>query len=827
MANIGGLSGSTSNSVSSIRGYGGLVSGLDRDSLIEGMTYGTKSKIQAQNQKKEKLQWTQNSIRNISNKLIEFSKKYASYTSPTTNLSSSSFFNKTMITALGSNSGKVTVTGNGSSASNVTITGVKQMASNASMTMNNEASAQSLNTGALSTDMTDTQTVGRLEGQNLTFGYGNKSFMVSLLSGTDSKGYTYRYDTAENAVESINKRLSEVSIGTSATDTKKLGDVVEAYKDAAGNIQLRTHGDTAGNTVTLKGGSAQAWDALGLSRTDTEQTLTTGGTSLSNKNKLTEELTLADRIGGKKLSFTYNGSTKTIELLGADDIKSGGLDALKKDLQKKLDKEFGQGRIRVSLTGNASDPTRKLEFETIRPDSDNSNLSDNDVDKSSILSLSSSDYGVLGKTGAFHVDYGTSNRLNTGSSLLDSGLTSLSPLNLDSLSEADKDRLRQQPLDLFINGVEIKDAEGNKFTYGSSISSIINAINSSDAGVKVNYLNSADKFTVEATSPGASGDIDLSAPGGATNTLGTLLFGGAGDHTIVEGKDAVVTVKYAGSNNEVELVRGSNSFSLDGMNVTVNGTFDSTATGGGDPITFSAKADTDKIVSTVTEMVESYNEIIELINKEVSTKPNRNFAPLTDEQKEGLTESEIEKWEEKAKEGLLFNDSDMRSLTEKMRFLFPSGSEDKRLLESYGISTSTSYTDNGKLVVDETKLRAAIESDTEGVQELFTRPAKTNGENDGGGFMTRISSIFNSYASTTGATKGVLVERAGSVYAPTSILKNSIQKQIDSITKYIDRLNDKLVTETDRYIKKFTQLENLISQMNSQSSSLSQFGVGA
>ena len=77
------------------------------------------------------------------------------------------------------------------------------------------------------------------------------------------------------------------------------------------------------------------------------------------------------------------------------------------------------------------------------------------------------------------------------------------------------------------------------------------------------------------------------------------------------------------------------------------------------------------------------------------------------------------------------------------------------------------------------------------------------------------------YGKTTGATKGVLVERAGSVHAPTSILKNSLQKQLDSIDTYIDKLNDKLKTEQDRYISQFTSLETLINQMNSQSSYLS------
>ena len=84
--------------------------------------------------------------------------------------------------------------------------------------------------------------------------------------------------------------------------------------------------------------------------------------------------------------------------------------------------------------------------------------------------------------------------------------------------------------------------------------------------------------------------------------------------------------------------------------------------------------------------------------------------------------------------------------------------------------------------------------------------------------MTRIQEIYGKYAGMTGAVKGVLVERAGSKYAPTSILNNSIQKQMDDIDDIIENLQDKLKTEQDRYISQFTALETLISQMNSQSS---------
>ena len=172
---------------------------------------------------------------------------------------------------------------------------------------------------------------------------------------------------------------------------------------------------------------------------------------------------------------------------------------------------------------------------------------------------------------------------------------------------------------------------------------------------------------------------------------------------------------------------------------------------------------------------------------------------------------------------MLFNDSDLRGISDSLRFIFESGSSDKAMLESFGISTSSNYGDNGKLVFDETKFRAALESNPEDLQKLFTKTADSaTGEK--GGVMARITSVTDKYASTTSATKGILIEKAGSIYAPTSILNNYLQKSVDSINDYITRLQGQLKTETDRYVKQFTSLESLISQMNSQSSWLSSFG---
>lgn len=827
------ISGST-NSASSIRGYGGLASGLDRDSLIEGMTASTKAKIAKQQKGRQSLLWKQEAYQSISSKLVEFSKKYTSYTNASTNLSSPGFWGKSNVTVSGTNSKYVTATGSSSLTDSFSILGVKRLAKNASLNSTEVVSESSLKTGKINLGE---EPVSTLEGGYITFKYGSKSYSVTLGTGTTTDGFTYDYSNGKNAADSINRSLKEVSIGNGKT----LADVIDVTatsvdgspskaSDKAGTpflLDMKSK-DEAGNTILVEGGSQATLTALGFKdidkMEDSDRKILNDG--LSDKVKENQNAgnnqggvdssffkyqSFAERVAGKSIIFTYNGTSKSIDFGSEDDLKGKSLTDIADDMQKKLNKAFGNNRIKVDMGENAD----YLLFRTVTG-------TENKDDKSSILSISSSDFGIMGKNGALKVPNDASNRLNLGVPLVDSGLAKI---NTQTSLETE--------LKLKINDVEI---EG--LTYASTMNEIINTINSSDAGVKISYSKNSDKFTIQSTVDGAGGSISFGNVDEQGNIVqnefsknAEMLFG-VDTSKIISGQDAIVRIKYDNADEPTDLVRGSNSFNLDGLNITVSGTFGYSADENDnlvpvkdpDPVTFSSKVDADKIVTALTDMIKDYNEIIKSVSDQISTKPNRDYEPLTDEQKKDMSEDQIKKWEEKAKAGMLFNDSDLRSLTDDLRFIFEAGSEDRNKLSSFGITTSSTYGDNGKLVFDETKFRAALESNTEDVQKLFTRPEDTNKE-DKGGVMARLTAITNKYAATTGAVKGSLIEKAGSVYAPTSVLSNYMQKTIDSVDSYIKRLQTQLKTETDRYVKQFTNLENVISQMNSQSSWLnSSFG---
>ncbi|MBC6678335.1 flagellar filament capping protein FliD [Zhenpiania hominis] len=792
MASIGGLTSATSTS--SIRGYGGLASGLDRDTLIEQLTYGTRSKIAKQQQNKQSLQWEQEAIRAITDKIYDFTDKYTSYASPSTNLTGSGLFSRNQITAQGTNSKYISVSGTSSSADMLSVVGIKQLAEDAKI-MGSAASTGELTTNAISNDLvTGTYKENLLEGQYLYIKYGNDRYSVKLGSGD---GYDY-----DNLADVLNKSFAEIELNNS-TDGKKLSDVLEASTDSDGKLVL-TSKDTAGNNVEITGGTGDVLKNLGfLGEGETIESvfgedgfvLSTGKSqTAAHEASAFESTALTDYLAGKTLTFNYNGVSKTIE------IGSGltTMEALQEDLQKKLDDAFGTGRVNVGL--NQTGDSSELVFTTTIPGGGE--------DRSSMLTITGGSVGLLGKeNGLLGINAGATTRINTSDTLAEVWASKNNGASLSGTEE------------LVINGVKIEIAADD------TIEDIMEKINSNEAAkVTISYQKNSDRFMITSTEKGASGSIKLEGE------IADMLFGADAVGKEVTGQDAIVAVKYAGDPDVTEIRRDSNSFTVDGLNLSLKGTFGYTEAGVVDTtaeaITFDAQVDVENTTNVVKEMIEAFNDILKLVSDEVNQKPDRDYQPLTDEQKEEMSDDQIERWEEKAKEGLLFNDTDVRGLADALRFMIPTNMQSA--FAEIGISVSTDYADNGKLVFDETKFKAALESDPEKVKELFTRKASEdeNGNRIQAGLMENMSSVMKTYAGTTGATKGILVVRAGSVHAPTSVLQNSLQKQMDEIDDLIESLQDQLQTEQDRYISQFTTLETLIAQMNSQSSYLAQLSGG-
>ncbi|OCN03167.1 hypothetical protein A7X67_13640 [Clostridium sp. W14A] len=304
-------------------------------------------------------------------------------------------------------------------------------------------------------------------------------------------------------------------------------------------------------------------------------------------------------------------------------------------------------------------------------------------------------------------------------------------------------------------------------------------------------LNAADgKTQLSITSQSTENPLQISS---ASNLAG-----------YTAGQDLKMNVTINGTTTDV--VRSSNTTALDGVTLTVAGTTDKA-------VSFSSENNVDDLVSKIVDYVNAYNKIIDKVNTLTTEAQERNsshkvkYEPLTDAQKEDMSDDEIDKWNTEAKKGLLQNDSALNGILNDLRSAMTDAVESAGLsLSDLGISTKAyDVTSGGQLVVDTAALKEKLQSDPDAVTSLFT---------DEDGISSRVKDALDKYVGTFGGD-GVLLLRAGkeSDANDTSQLTTQINQYEDTISK----LKDQLQTEEDRYWSKFTAMEQSLSTLTAQS----------
>lgn len=806
MSSVSRTSSSLGNTA--LRGYGGLASGIDRDALIEQMTARTTSKITAKKQAMTKLEWKRDAYRSISNKIIDLQDNYLSY-SATKSLKNSDFFAKNQVSVQGDPdyTKYISATGNADTASRVSVLGVNKLATSATLisgekkTENEKDSAITL--GGISASDFENKEVktSNLSGTKLTFG------TYSITDKQFTTEATFTFPTSyEKKLD--NGKTETVTIDYTASSDKIVEQLNEALdsqgflgKDGKSGIKFTLNGDqiqiSQTDSITDKGksyvirGTSSALKSLGFNSGNMNQDEIDNGISLKEFNDHTSSFEaaaitkqpLSGYLKGKSISVSYGGQTKNIELIGdKEEIKD--FKAFKDSLQNKLDKAFGSGKVTVGEGQNGSLTfTAKDNKQTLQISADSKELQN-----------------ALGITST------QSNKISTGSSLWENRVK----LGLGKYNT--KEELNDALKNFTVNGAKI-----DNITADTTVDGLLTAINNNkDAGVTAIYLGSENKFVLSSNEKGEGRKITLGADPKDTTDAANLIFGGVS----TDGTDGEMSILYNGV--QTTITSSSNTFSIDGLDIRATNTFNTgsaTAEGG---VSFTASADTEKVTETVKKFIEAYNAMIDEVRTQATTKPDSNYKPLTDDQKNEMNETSIKNWEDKAKEGILYNSSALKDLDNATQGIFSSmmiNGVSYDDLEKIGISFSDDYTAGGKIVFDEEKFKTAMNSDPEKVSDLFTGTHGIVNTID-----STLSTYATRYASRNGNSYGVLIEEAGSEKLSLTLTNNSIYKELKDMQETITNLQSQLSTEQDRYISQFTQMERLINQMNSQSSYLSQLG---
>lgn len=904
----------------------GLASGMDTESMIENAISAYKNKISALSQKRTKTEWKQDAYRSMISKMSSFLSKYTSYRSAN-NLMSTSFFDQAVKTvSKGANKDLVSAVGRASS--DIRIDRVRQLATAATYKLS--GTALDGTTAAFGQDKVSASASGTLDldkeidisklNGSLTLAYGGANAQSYLTVNFDE---TKTYANADELVAEINKQLEgqSVSIGTKTyTGKELLNNVVKAEVGADGKI---TFADPKKNGVYVSGATGSVQEQLlGGSEPSTEAGKQIKSLTLADGALDTEKMSTLEYLStrGASMEITLDGKTKTVKLPGEDAVKGlTGADrdaAYVKAFQKSIDDAFGKGKLTVS---DANGDGNGIQFQF-------------DAPKGSTFAIGSTKGEILG--------FGESDRvtsyLNTGKTLgeLMKGKdfsTFEKAYVLDSkgnkTNKLATDANGKQLYSFKVNGKEV-----GQFNEDTALSTVFNAMNSnSDSEVKVGYSKLTNELTFTAKDTGAASKIDF----GDDKSMAAALFGKVDTSAAgySAGQDAIFEASINGTSLG-EITRSSNEVEMDGMTISLKGTFGyqtdedgnikydvsqakddkgnsmfyiyqgqgkekqisaeqlddgrfvfsdyktgktvygtldadgkmsflhengstvyAQLDGGGnlrfttdesqkqemnvltektaikdtkaEGVTFETSSDADKIVDVVKQMVEDYNAMAKEIKDAYSTLPAQRsngayYEPLTSEDEEEMSESAVKNWTEKAKQGILFGDRDLASLYQRLTSAVSMTGEHGAALREAGITVNYS---NGltTLEFNEDKFRAALNNDPDKVRDAFTSSVESGAKSNG--LMQALKQPLDIYGKTEGG-KGVLVEKAGSPLAPSTMYNNTIQKELNNIDSQIERWQDKMEDQIDHYTSQFSRLEQLIQQMNSQSSYFSQLMAG-
>ncbi|WP_230199549.1 flagellar filament capping protein FliD [Bacillus testis] len=329
-----------------------------------------------------------------------------------------------------------------------------------------------------------------------------------------------------------------------------------------------------------------------------------------------------------------------------------------------------------------------------------------------------------------------------------------------------------------------------------SLSTVMSTVNNSSVGVNMFYDDHTGQMSLTRKETG-----DFNKNGNEIKTTGnfinkTLRFG---QGTVsVSAQNAEFTI------NGLKTERSSNTFEVSGVSFTLKAKFD-------DSVTIGITNDSTKVYDNIKKFVDDYNTMISKIQDKVNEKRNNDYKPLTDDQKESLSDKQQDKWEEIAKTGLLRNDNLLNSALSGMRNDFYGTVVNSSIPDGYnqlskiGITTTANYLEGGKLEINEAKLKKAIEENPDAIEQLF------RGENG----------IAQKLTDTVNKSMDMLKAKAGNSASTNQTFV--IGRDLDGIDKRVDTFEDRMKDLEDRYYRQFTAMEQAIQKANSQSNYLYSF----
>lgn len=729
----------------------GLASGMDIEGMIKQLMDAERIPLNKMEQQKQLLEWQRDKYRDMNTKILEFRNIAFDMRLQSKYLAR---------TASSENDAAVSVSAGSSAIEGIYTIKVDQLAKAAQLTSGSTVGAEGLSSTL--------ESIGFEESTSLTI-RGDKGTAQIDVSGEDTiatlinKINNHALRTGVRA--SYDETLDHFFFVSSVTGKDSTIDLISENSDLLTNV-FKFDADPASKTAsTVTANAAFGTEQLyGAAKFD--------GKDSRIDDSLSTSQTIRISRNGQNYDFTITSSTTVQDLI--DRINVSGL------------KEQG---VSATFTSDG-----KLSI--FNPSMDES------ITFTNLSAGSSGDDNVLVTLGlkkangddAFTVEAG-----NAESTIINGSLTA------------------KQQLRITYNGEDYDFA----IDAGTTLRSLMTNINTSGLGKegvtaymkdgKLAFFNPDDtkELKFENSLPPQAGNQDedilqtlgfKSAAGADTTTSRT---GISYNQVVDEGQNAEVWF------NGVAGSYKNNTFSINGISFTVKKETEE--------LTVSVANDVDAVYNNIKSFVDKYNEMIDLINQTLTESKYRDYTPLTQAQKEEMEEKEIELWEERAKSGILRSDSILSNAMTNFRTALYSqvqGMGQGALSQLFDIGISTgSFSEQGKLYIDEAKLRQAIAERPDEVAALFTA-------DDGNSSSTAADGIAVRMLNYSESVLARLKEKAGT--STTLDTNTDIGRKLNDLEERMRLFTDRLSAIEERYYNQFTALEKYINQMNQQSMYITQ-----
>lgn len=364
-------------------------------------------------------------------------------------------------------------------------------------------------------------------------------------------------------------------------------------------------------------------------------------------------------------------------------------------------------------------------------------------------------------------------------------------------------------------------SETKELTFASNakISDVVSCLK--DAGLNASFDATNGRFFISAAKSGKASDFSLKAADenskSALKALGLSTEGSPSNHaTKIDGEDAKIHL------NGAEFTFDSNTFEINGLTYTINQVTDPKDVDGDETaINVTTENDTSGIYDMLKKFIKEYNELVKEMDTLYNADSASKYEPLTSEEKDSMSDNEVEEWEKKIKDSLLRRDGTLNTVTSAMKEIMLGGYEvtdkngksSKMYLGNFGIATLSYFAsaDNEKGVFhidgddedtntkgNEDLLKKAITEDPDMVTNFFTKLSNT---------------LYDKLTDLMGRTD----------YSSAYKLYNDKQMatELSDYETKIKEAQEKLNDYTDKWYKKFSNMEVALSKLNSKTNAIS------